>query len=72
MIRRLDIVSWSDTSRTTASSTHVCRSNVVETPRPGECERLDEHWRDIAEDYERIYSLSGGYDTDGGDLQRDL
>lgn len=47
----------------------LCRSNIVETPRPGECERLDEHWRDIAEDYERIYSLSGGYDTDGGDLR---
>jgi hypothetical protein len=47
----------------------VCRSNVIETPRPGECERLDEHWRDIAEDYERIYSLSGGYDTDTGDLK---
>ncbi|MEM0924903.1 MAG: DUF4912 domain-containing protein [Planctomycetota bacterium] len=47
----------------------LCRSNVIETPRPGECERLDEHWRDIAEDYERIYSLSGGYDTDGGDLK---
>ena len=47
----------------------VCRSNVVETPMPGECERLDEHWRDIAEDYERIYSLSGGYDTDDGDLR---
>ena len=47
----------------------ICRSNVIETPRPGECERLDEHWRDIAEDYERIYSLSGGYETDGGDLK---
>ena len=47
----------------------VCRSNVVETPRPGECERLDEHWHDIAEDYERIYSLSGGYETDAGDLK---
>jgi uncharacterized protein len=47
----------------------LCRSNVVETPRPNECERLDEHWHDIAEDYERIYSLSGGYDTDGGDLK---
>ena len=47
----------------------VCRSNVIETPRPGECERLDEHWRDIAEDYERIYSLSGGYETDAGDLK---
>ena len=47
----------------------LCRSNVVETPRPGECERLDEHWHDIAEDYERIYSLSGGYETDCGDLK---
>ena len=47
----------------------LCRSNTVETPRPGECERLDEHWRDIAEDYERIFSLSGGYDTDSGDLR---
>jgi hypothetical protein len=47
----------------------ICRSNVVETPEPGECERLDEHWHDIAEDYERIYSLSGGYDTDCGDLK---
>ncbi|TWU26656.1 hypothetical protein Pla52o_05090 [Novipirellula galeiformis] len=47
----------------------ICRSNIVETPRPGECERLDEHWSDIAEDYERFYSLSGGYDQDGGDLK---
>ena len=47
----------------------LCRSNVVETPRPNACERLDEHWHDIAEDYERIYSLSGGYETDGGDLK---
>ena len=47
----------------------ICRSNVVETPQPGECERLDEHWHDIAEDYERIYSLSGGYETDCGDLK---
>lgn len=55
---------------TSAGEFHsLCRSNVVETPRPNECERLDEHWHDIAEDYERIYSLSGGYDTDGGDLK---
>lgn len=47
----------------------LCRSNIVETPNPGECERLDEHWTDIAEDYERIFSLSGGYDADGGDLR---
>ncbi len=47
----------------------LCRSNVVETPRPGECERLDEHWKDIAEDYERIYSLSGGNDNASKDLK---
>ena len=47
----------------------LCRSNVVETPPVGQCERLDEHWVDIAEDYERIYSLSGGYDSDDGDLR---
>jgi len=47
----------------------ICRSNTVETPQPGECERLDEHWRDIAEDYERVFSLSGGYDSDTGDLR---
>ncbi|TWT83421.1 hypothetical protein CA13_48860 [Planctomycetes bacterium CA13] len=47
----------------------LCRSNVVETPPPGECDRLDEHWSDIAEDYERIYSLSGGYESDAGDLK---
>lgn len=47
----------------------LCRSNVVETPAVGQCERLDEHWKDIAEDYERIYSLSGGYDSDDGDLR---
>ncbi|MCC9602576.1 DUF4912 domain-containing protein [Stieleria sp. JC731] len=47
----------------------LCRSNVVETPSPGECERLDEHWHDIADDYERIYSLSGGYENESSDLK---
>ncbi|MGV3484027.1 MAG: DUF4912 domain-containing protein [Planctomycetaceae bacterium] len=51
----------------------ICRSNVVETPRPGAANRIDEHWRDIAEDYERIYSLSGGLDASGsGDDLKDL
>jgi len=40
----------------------LCRSNIVETPKPDAVHRLDRHWRDIAEDYERIYSLSGGYE----------
>ncbi|MCC9654869.1 DUF4912 domain-containing protein [Rhodopirellula halodulae] len=47
----------------------LCRSNVVETPVPGDCQRLDEHWQDIAEDYERIYALSGGYESRSNDLR---
>lgn len=47
----------------------LCRSNVIETPVPGDCERLDEHWQDIAEDYERIYALSGGLESGSGDLR---
>lgn len=47
----------------------LCRSNVIETPVPGDCERLDEHWEDIAEDYERIYALSGGLESGSVDLR---
>lgn len=48
----------------------LCRSNIVETPKPDAVHRLDRQWRDIAEDYERIYSLSGGYDVNcSGDLR---
>jgi hypothetical protein len=44
----------------------LCRSNIVQTPSPGTCDVLDGHWRDIAENYERIYALSGGYDGESG------
>lgn len=47
----------------------LCRSNIIETPVPGDCERLDEHWQDIAEDYERIYALSGGFESGSGELR---
>ena len=49
----------------------LSRSNVVTTPQPGSMDAIDENWADIAEDYERIYALSGGYEisTAGGDLQ---
>jgi hypothetical protein len=36
----------------------LCRSNIVQTPAPGACDPIEGHWEDIAEDYERIYSLS--------------
>ncbi len=38
----------------------IARSNLVQTPLPGSCDVIEGHWRDIAEDYERIYALSGG------------
>jgi len=48
----------------------LCRSNIVETPKADAVHRLDRQWSDIAEDYERIYSLSGGYDVNSsGDLK---
>jgi len=50
----------------------LCRSNIVSTPKPDAVNRLDRHWRDIAEDYERIYSLSGGYDATGGNELKEL
>lgn len=50
----------------------ICRSNVVTTPKPDAVNRLDLHWQDIAEDYERIYSLSGGHDPAGGDELKEL
>ena len=49
----------------------LARSNVVTTPRPGSSDAIDENWTDIAENYEKIYALSGGYEetSAGGDLQ---
>jgi uncharacterized protein len=49
----------------------LARSNVVTTPRPGSSDAIDENWSDIAENYEKIYALSGGYEetSAGGDLQ---
>ncbi len=39
----------------------LARSNSVTTPRPGSSDALDQNWTDVAKDYERIYSMSGGY-----------
>ena len=43
----------------------LARSNVVTTPRAGSKDDLDQNWSDIASDFERIYSQSGGYNGDG-------
>ncbi|MCO6458012.1 MAG: DUF4912 domain-containing protein [Pirellulaceae bacterium] len=49
----------------------LARSNVVTTPRPGTSDAIDENWSDVAANYEKIYSQSGGYadDAGGGQLQ---
>ncbi|MAV38710.1 MAG: DUF4912 domain-containing protein [Planctomycetaceae bacterium] len=40
----------------------LARSNMVSTPQPGSSDAIDENWSDVAEDYERVFALSGGYD----------
>ena len=49
----------------------LVRSNKVEMPEPGGSDAVDEHWTDIAEDYQRFFALSGGYSDDhnNGELQ---
>jgi hypothetical protein len=42
----------------------LARSNIVTTPPPGASDTLDKNWNDIAQDYERVYALSGGYSAD--------
>ena len=49
----------------------LCRSNAVSSPSPDSGDAIDENWTDVAENYERIYALSGGYaeDNNSGELQ---
>lgn len=43
----------------------LARSNVVTTPRPDSKDAMDENWNSVAQDYDKVYALSGGYSTDG-------
>lgn len=47
----------------------LARSNTVNTPQPGSTDAVDRNWTDVAENYEKIYALSGGYGAEKGDLQ---
>jgi uncharacterized protein len=49
----------------------ICRSNIVHTPAPDSGDVIDENWTDVAENYERVYAMSGGYaeDNQSGELQ---
>ncbi|MCR9295953.1 MAG: DUF4912 domain-containing protein [bacterium] len=42
----------------------ICESNIVRTPAPGSSEDVDEHWSDLGAEGERIFALSGGYDSE--------
>lgn len=43
----------------------LARSNTVKTPRVGSCDAIDKNWADIAENYEKVFALSGGYSKNG-------
>lgn len=43
----------------------LAKSNKVSTPRAGASDTLDENWTDVAENFEKIYAMSGGYAPDG-------
>jgi len=43
----------------------LARSNVVTTPAVGTVKAVDGNWAGVAEDFDRIYAMSGGYTEDG-------
>jgi hypothetical protein len=47
----------------------LVRSNVVNTPEPGSSDAIDENWSDVAENFDKIYAMSGGYSTDNNSLE---
>lgn len=47
----------------------LVRSNVVTTPEPGASDTIDENWIDVAENFDKIYAMSGGYSPDNNSLE---
>ena len=49
----------------------LARSNSVTTPKAGASDTIDENWSHVAENFDKIYAMSGGYAGQGsvGDLQ---
>jgi hypothetical protein len=45
----------------------LAKSNKVTTPLPSAGDVMDHHWTDIAENYQKYFALSGGYDEGGAD-----
>jgi hypothetical protein len=48
----------------------LARSNTVTTPQAGASDSIDENWSEVAENFDKIYAMSGGYGSHtAGDLQ---
>lgn len=47
----------------------LARSNTVSTPKPDSKDAIDENWSAVAENYDKIYALSGGYSQDGSSTE---
>src|SRR5204862_1637209 len=60
-------ISWSP--RCCGKFFSLCRSDVVTTPAPGSSDALDENWIAVAENFDKIYAMSGGYSTDGNSME---
>ncbi|MFH1920610.1 MAG: DUF4912 domain-containing protein [Planctomycetota bacterium] len=44
----------------------LIRSNAVTTPLSGPVDGVDGNWAEVAQDFDRIYALSGGYEGQSG------
>jgi uncharacterized protein len=43
----------------------LARSNVVSTPKAAASDEIDENWSEVAANFDKIYSMSGGYAAEG-------
>jgi uncharacterized protein len=47
----------------------LSRSNVVTPPAPGTSDVIDQHWAGVAENFDKIYAMSGGYNAEGANQE---
>jgi uncharacterized protein len=47
----------------------LCRSNVVNTPKPNVSDQIDENWAEVQHKSDKIFALSGGYNKNTSSLE---
>ncbi|HUY37151.1 MAG TPA: DUF4912 domain-containing protein [Pirellulales bacterium] len=47
----------------------LARGNVVSTPKAGSSDAIDENWSEVAENFDKIYAMSGGYAGEGRSVE---